>query len=67
MAGSGSLILELEIVIQDGTPERRVEILRRVTNVFIGGASRYKEQHLGIFDAACGDFLLITSDRKGVP
>jgi uncharacterized protein (DUF2336 family) len=58
MAGSASLIPELEIVLQDGTPERRVEILRRVTNVFIEGASRYKEQHVEVFDDVLARLIL---------
>jgi uncharacterized protein (DUF2336 family) len=50
MDGAASLIPELENALLDGPPERRVEILRRVTSVFIEGASGYEEDHVQVFD-----------------
>jgi uncharacterized protein (DUF2336 family) len=50
MAAPASIIPELEDVISNGTAERRAEMLRRVTTLFIDGANNYNEDHVGIFD-----------------
>ncbi len=45
-----SLIPELEDVIQQGSPERRAETLKRITAFFLDGASRFNEDHVRLFD-----------------
>jgi uncharacterized protein (DUF2336 family) len=50
MSAQRSLIAELENAIKGGTPERRVETLRRVTDLFMGDAGRYSELQVGLFD-----------------
>jgi len=50
MFAQRSLIAELEESIRTGTPERRVETLRRVTDLFMNNADRYGEAHIGLFD-----------------
>ena len=45
-----SLIAELEVAVKNGTPERRVETLRRVTSLFLEGSDRLNEQQIGVFD-----------------
>lgn len=44
------LIDELETALTSGTDARRIEMLTRITDLFIGGAQRYSEEQIGIFD-----------------
>ena len=44
------LIAELEAALTSGSNTRRVEMLTRITELFVGGASRYSEQQIGVFD-----------------
>jgi uncharacterized protein (DUF2336 family) len=50
MAVPAALILELEDTLKHGTPERRAQMLRRITTLFLEGASRFNEDHVGLFD-----------------
>lgn len=54
MGASPSLIPELEDVVQRGSPERRAEMLARVTALFLHGASRYSDEHVDLFDQVFG-------------
>ncbi len=45
-----ALMSELEDALQSGAPERRVVLLRRITDLFLGDASRLTEQQVGVFD-----------------
>jgi uncharacterized protein (DUF2336 family) len=44
------LIDELETALTSGTNSRRIEMLTRITDLFIGGAARYSEEQIGVFD-----------------
>jgi uncharacterized protein (DUF2336 family) len=46
----GSLIAELEGAIGSGSQERRVETLRRVTDLFLNDAERLSEAQIEVFD-----------------
>jgi uncharacterized protein (DUF2336 family) len=50
MSVSASLIPELEDVVQNGSPERRAQTVRRIANLFLEGAERFNEDHIGLFD-----------------
>lgn len=50
MSDAVSLIVELEETLKQGKPERRVEVLRKVTNLFLDDADRLSEQQIRIFD-----------------
>ena len=50
MGGTPSLIPELEDIVQRGSRAKRREILQRVTAHFVGGASRYNDAHVDLFD-----------------
>jgi uncharacterized protein (DUF2336 family) len=50
MAVPVSIIPELEEAIQHGSPERRVLMLERITNLFIDGAAGFDEDVVGLFD-----------------
>src|SRR5206468_9308488 len=54
MAGTASLIPELEEVVQHGSPERRIQVLDRVTTLFLDGAGRFNEDHVQLFDDVLG-------------
>jgi uncharacterized protein (DUF2336 family) len=45
-----SLLAELEVAVKTGTPEKRVETLRRVTSLFLGKSDQLNEQQIGVFD-----------------
>jgi uncharacterized protein (DUF2336 family) len=47
---SASLIHELEEAVTAGSSEKRVETLRRVTDLFLDDADRLNEQQIGVFD-----------------
>jgi len=44
------LIDELESALASGTVDRRIDILTRVTDLFINGAERFSEYQVGVFD-----------------
>ena len=50
IATSESLLDELQTTLAHGTVARRVETLRRVTDLFINGAVDYSDQQIGLFD-----------------
>lgn len=49
-ASPASLLDELQSTLAHGTVARRVETLRRVTDLFIGGARDYSNEQVGLFD-----------------
>jgi uncharacterized protein (DUF2336 family) len=50
MSASASLIPELEDVIRYGSNEKRSITVKRIADLFIGGAPRFSEDHIGLFD-----------------
>jgi len=50
MSGVGAIILELEDAFQSGAADKRVDMLRRVTDLFVNGANAYTEEHVALFD-----------------
>ncbi len=57
MPASASLIPELDQVIRYGSPQRRAETLERITVLFLDGASRFNEDHVGLFDRVLGRLI----------
>ena len=47
---SFSLLAELEEAVKSGSAEKRVDMLRRVTDLFLGEADRLNEQQIAVFD-----------------
>jgi uncharacterized protein (DUF2336 family) len=47
---NSALIAELETAIKEGSPEKRVETLRRVTDLFLNESDRLNEQQIDVFD-----------------
>jgi uncharacterized protein (DUF2336 family) len=54
MGGFGAIIPELEDAFQSGVPEKRVQMLRRVTDLFVSRANVYTEEHVALFDDVIG-------------
>jgi uncharacterized protein (DUF2336 family) len=50
MSAVPSLIPELEEIVQHGSPRRREQALRRITTLFLDGASLFNEDHVRLFD-----------------
>jgi uncharacterized protein (DUF2336 family) len=44
------LLDELETALASGTNTRRIEMLTRITDLFVGGAPRFSETQIGVFD-----------------
>ncbi len=44
------LLDELEAAVALGTNSRRIQMLTRITDLFVGGAPRYSEQQVSVFD-----------------
>ena len=62
VVASAALLAELDAI--DGRPpERWVEILQQVTDLFVADADRLHEQQIGVFD----DVIVRLMDRVGVP
>jgi uncharacterized protein (DUF2336 family) len=49
-ATSAALIAELDGAVTGGSPERRVQILRQVTDLFLSDADRLNEAQITVFD-----------------
>jgi uncharacterized protein (DUF2336 family) len=54
MAVPASLLPELEDVVQHGSVEKRAETLRRITALFLDGASNFNDDHVALFDDVIG-------------
>jgi len=50
MTENSSPIADLEQALKTGSPEKRVETLRRVTNLFLNDCDRLNEQQVKVFD-----------------
>jgi uncharacterized protein (DUF2336 family) len=50
VAVSAALIVELDNAVNGRSPERRTEILRQVTSLFLSDADRFNDVQVGVFD-----------------
>ena len=50
MPATASMMPELEEAIGRASPERRAETLKRITSLFLEGATRFNEDHVRLFD-----------------
>ena len=57
-AGNGdSLIAELENAIQIGSKDKRIDTLRRITDLFVTDANRFNDQQITVFDDVLGHLI----------
>ena len=52
-----SLISELEVAVRYGSQEKRVENLRRITDLFLGEQERLNEEQIQVFDEVLGHLV----------
>jgi uncharacterized protein (DUF2336 family) len=52
-----SLISELEDAVRRGSPEKRVETLRRIVDLFLGANEQLNEEHILVFDQVLGHLI----------
>jgi len=57
MDDSRSLIAELEDAIQSGCKDKRVDTLRRITDLFVADADRLNDQQIDVFDDIIGHLI----------
>ena len=50
IADSASLFDDLDAALQSGSSERRVAMLRQVTDLFLSEANRLNEEQIEVFD-----------------
>jgi uncharacterized protein (DUF2336 family) len=65
MGVPASLLPELEEVVQHGSAEKRAETLRRITTLFLDGASSFKAEHVALFDDVIG-CLVVEIEAKAL-
>jgi len=65
MGSPASLLPELEDVVQHGSAEKRAETLRRITSLFLDGASGFRDQHVALFDDVIG-YLIDEIEAKAL-
>ena len=61
---SSSLFDDLDAALQSGSSERRVAMLRQVTDLFLTEANRLNEEQIGVFYGLLTDLLELTSNIK---
>jgi uncharacterized protein (DUF2336 family) len=54
MTAQSTMIDEVEDAVLRGTPERRADLLARITDLFILGSSQFSEDHVALFDDVIG-------------
>ena len=57
MLAATSLIPELEDVVQNGSRDKRVDALKRITSLFVDGAASFNEDHVQLFDDVFGHLI----------
>ncbi len=57
MAIGQSLITELEDAIRSGSKDKRIDSLRRITDLFIADANRLNDQQIDVFDDVLGHLI----------
>jgi uncharacterized protein (DUF2336 family) len=65
MTMPASLLPELEEVLQRGSPGRRAEMLKRITDLFLGSADQFAPEHVGVFDDVIG-FLIAEIETQAL-
>src|SRR5436190_13828428 len=50
MAVANTLIPGLDDIVRDGDPQRHMEAVRKVSDLFLRGASRFRPSHIELFD-----------------
>ncbi|HEY6024662.1 MAG TPA: DUF2336 domain-containing protein [Pseudolabrys sp.] len=65
MGVPASLLPELEDVVLHGSADKRAETLRRITTLFLDGASNFNAEHIALFDDVIG-CLVVEIEAKAL-
>jgi uncharacterized protein (DUF2336 family) len=65
MSVPASLLPELEDVVLHGSADKRAETLRRITTLFLDGASSFNAEHIALFDDVIG-CLVVEIEAKAL-
>jgi uncharacterized protein (DUF2336 family) len=57
MNANHSLIAELEDAIESGSKDKRIDTLRRITDLFVSDADRLNDQQIEVFDDVLGHLI----------
>jgi len=57
MNAARSLIVELEDAIESGSKDKRIDTLRRITDLFVSDADRFSDQQIDVFDDVLGKLI----------
>jgi uncharacterized protein (DUF2336 family) len=52
-----SLVPELDEIVKHGDPMRRAEAARRITELFVQGAEKFRSDHVDLFDGVLSDLV----------
>jgi len=63
MSAGRSLIAELEAAIKSGSKDKRVETLRRITDLFVVSADRLNDRQIEVFDDVLGYLVKRIEDQ----
>ena len=58
-----AVIEEVEVALQSGTPGRRTEVLRQVTQLFASGSDKLSEEQISLFDDVIGHLISCIESR----
>ena len=63
MSRPASIFGEVEAALHDASGEKRVEVLRRVTDLFVGQADQFSEEQTQLFDGVLNRLIKQIEDR----
>ncbi len=63
MSRPASIFAEVETALHDASGERRVEVLRRVTDLFVGQAGQINEEQTQLFDGVLSQLIKHIEER----
>lgn len=63
MSTQPSLIGDLEGAIQNGSDEKRLNALRKITDLFLNSSDRLSEDQVALFDGVIGELIKQVEDR----
>jgi uncharacterized protein (DUF2336 family) len=66
MPGAVSIVHEVESALHGASSEKRVEVLRRVTDLFVGDAENYSSEQTALFDGVLGQLIAHIESRAVV-
>jgi len=63
MSRPASIFAEVETALHEASGERRIEVLRRVTDLFVGQANQFSEEQTQLFDGVLNQLISHIEER----